>query len=437
LSSNFAVLQQLEGRSCITATMATSSLSLWLIYGLVVLYALCYQFQRPIEPFLVDRLVKGGGQDATLALGRVEFCMSFAQWIGSLIMGYILDKFGVKTGLILNFAACAMQYYILSITDSLNMLLLSKLPGMMMAGFLCAQTAVGRLTPEGEERSNALGRLTTAYTIGGVFGPSLGGLLGSTGDYFLGAKLASAGSLVALGLVCLLPNPTSDVTVQDKAEDDSEKKKENRNVPESWLARVFILLPLVGPLLATKVVTGIANNMARTAQPIILKNMLQFDEAQMGFLMSGQFLFGGFVSALPLTRALGGTTDAVIRKCIIAMTSLHMLEALIFSPFVGALEMSSTLTGIVFVAFALTLALFQYPLATNVTATAQRLAGKEMVGTETGIEHSIFAVAGMLGPLGGTAIFQAYGLSGICLACAACFFCTLAFLSVATKSKHA
>ena len=32
------------------------------------------------------------------------------------------------------------------------------------------------------------GRLTTAYTIGGFFGPWLGGVLGSTGDYYLGAK---------------------------------------------------------------------------------------------------------------------------------------------------------------------------------------------------------------------------------------------------------
>ena len=30
---------------------------IYLIYGLVVSYALCYQFQRPIEPFLIEKLV--------------------------------------------------------------------------------------------------------------------------------------------------------------------------------------------------------------------------------------------------------------------------------------------------------------------------------------------------------------------------------------------
>ena len=125
--------------------------SVWIIYGLVVIYALSFQFQRPIEPFLVDRLVKG--QDATLALGRVESFFNIAQGVGSLVMGYILDKYGVRVGLIVNFFACAAQYSILSVTDSLAMLFISKVPGMMMGGFLCAQTAIAKVTTDGPEFS--------------------------------------------------------------------------------------------------------------------------------------------------------------------------------------------------------------------------------------------------------------------------------------------
>ena len=42
---------------------------------------------------------------------------------------------------------------------------------MLMGGFLCAQTAVATVTEPGPQRLTALGRLTTAYTIGGVAGP--------------------------------------------------------------------------------------------------------------------------------------------------------------------------------------------------------------------------------------------------------------------------
>ena len=53
-------------------------------------------------------------------------------------------------------------------------LYLSKIPTILMAGFLCAQAAVAKLTPSGPELTGALGRLTSAYTVGGVIGLWLG-----------------------------------------------------------------------------------------------------------------------------------------------------------------------------------------------------------------------------------------------------------------------
>jgi OCT family organic cation transporter-like MFS transporter 18 len=93
-------------------------------------------------------------------------------------MGYILDRYGVKAGFILNFLACALHYYILSITDSIEMLYLSKIPSICMGGFLCAQCAMAKVTVAGPDRIQTFGRLTTAYTVGGVIGPYLGGVLG-------------------------------------------------------------------------------------------------------------------------------------------------------------------------------------------------------------------------------------------------------------------
>ena len=42
-----------------------------------------------------------------------------------------------------------------------------------MACRLRGCTAAAKLTPDGTERSTALGRLTSAYTVGGVVGPGL------------------------------------------------------------------------------------------------------------------------------------------------------------------------------------------------------------------------------------------------------------------------
>lgn len=132
---------------------------LFIIYGLVVIYALCYQLQTPLEPFLVDELLSeddgnknnndngtSESEAAAVTYGRFKSYFSMTQSIGSLVFGYILDKWGVRTGLVVNFLSCAACYYILSITDSISMLYMSRLPGIFMAGFLAAQTAIIKLT---------------------------------------------------------------------------------------------------------------------------------------------------------------------------------------------------------------------------------------------------------------------------------------------------
>lgn len=104
-----------------------------------------------------------------------------------MLAGFFLDKFGYKIGFIINFLASALSYYFLSQATTMEMLYLSKIPSMFQHGFLCAQMAISVITEEGKSRAAVLGMLTTCYTIGMVVGPAVGGILGSTGDYYYGA----------------------------------------------------------------------------------------------------------------------------------------------------------------------------------------------------------------------------------------------------------
>ena len=52
--------------------------------------------------------------------------------VGSFFTGFALDKFGAKGGLILNFVASAISYYILSQSTSMDILYLSKVPGYVI-----------------------------------------------------------------------------------------------------------------------------------------------------------------------------------------------------------------------------------------------------------------------------------------------------------------
>ena len=138
----------------------------------------------------------------------------------------------------LNFLACAASYWLLANATSIEMLFASKVPGLLQAGFLCAQTAAAKLTPDGPERLTALGRLVSAYTVGGVVGPALGGYLGTQAA----ANLAVAGSFIAMALVLLLP----------AAGEPTPKGVASMSPSSGWVERMRIIVPLVWPLLATR-----------------------------------------------------------------------------------------------------------------------------------------------------------------------------------------
>ena len=404
----------------------SSSASLFLVYGLVVLYALCYQLQAPLEPFLVEELVgKDSASDASVSYGRLQSLFSGIQMFASLLFGHILDRAGVRIGFVLNFLACAATYFLLSMTDSMAMLYASKIPGIGMAGFLCAQTAVSELTSAGPERVQALGRLTTAYTIGGIVGPYCGGLLGAKGDYFLSAKLAMCGSLVAAAVSCTLPSRAGATP-----KDEKDEHKDSHAEPEqmAWVKRMSTVLRVAGFLSTVKLITSTSNSMASATQNLVLKNELGFAEADLGFFMSAQFAFGAVANAVllgPVTRLLGGAPRVVVRNCIVAMAIGYFLQAVLNSRLTDVWHLvSPEIHRCGFVGIALVLSIFQYSLATSITAENTQLVPENMKGTLIGMEHCIFSAARVVTPAIGISILNEHGMGGLYTSCASIFVAT-------------
>eukprot|EP00937_MAST-01D_sp_MAST-1D-sp2_P007768 g7768.t1 len=404
-----------------------------LIYFLVVMYALCYQLQSPIEPFLVDKLVGEGG-DAAAQYAKLQSFFSIVQTIGSLMFGYVLDIFGLRVGFAINFLGCALQYYMLANTTSLNMLFLSKIPGVFMAGFLCAQTAVSVLTAPGTERMTVLGRLTTSYTVGGVVGPYLGGWLGAKGDYFVSARYATVGSLVAAALVFFLPSET-----ERKAAQKADKKGAKTAAQTTFAQRVVIILRLVGLLFFVKIASGVANSMSRSAQPLILKNELKFTEADMGKFLSANFAFGGFANGFllgPLTRLLGGDVRTVVTRCLLLMGGFYALQAGAYSAASPLMALAGAGKQYPFIGMSMGLSMFQFSLGTGITAETTQTVPESMKGTLMGMEHALFSLARIGGPAAGVALLTSHGISGLSAVVATIFFVLFALVRVLAPASR-
>jgi OCT family organic cation transporter-like MFS transporter 18 len=104
------------------------SITLAIIYINVALYATCFQIQRPLEPFLVERISSNKASSGGMDYAKLQSFFSIMQTLGSLITGTFLDRFGAKGGFIISFLASAASYYLLSISSTMEILYLSKVP---------------------------------------------------------------------------------------------------------------------------------------------------------------------------------------------------------------------------------------------------------------------------------------------------------------------
>ena len=138
----------------ISFNLSSSDVSLLIIYVNVSLYSLCYQLQRPVEPFMVEKLKIEG--DSVAEYARLQSFFSIIQTIGSLIVGIMIDRLGSKNGFIISFLASALSYTLLANSTTLTILYLSKIPTIFQAGFLCAQVAASQATSDGPDRVVAL-----------------------------------------------------------------------------------------------------------------------------------------------------------------------------------------------------------------------------------------------------------------------------------------
>ena len=160
----------------------------------------------------------------------------------------------------------------------------------------------------------------------------------------------------------------------------------------------------------------------------MLKNELKFAEADLGFFMSAQFAFGAFSNAVllgPVTELLGGAPRFVVRNCIVGMAVGYCFQAFLNSDVAGiSYLMQPIVRQCSFVAMALLLSIFQYSLATSITAENTQLVPEDMKGTLIGMEHCIFSAARVVTPAMGINILNEYGMGGLYASCASIFIAT-------------
>ena len=321
--------------------------------------------------------------------------------------------------------------------DSITMLYLSKIPTIFQGGFLCAQKAITE--DNSTDRVAALGRLTVCYTVGSIIGPALGGVLGSNGDYYLGAKLAVGGSLISIFLCLFMSNKSAKSKISGSATAGSVISKEPGS--SVGFASLISVIKAVWVLLGTKTITSVANSMASATLPIILKDTYGLKEQSMGFSMAVMSAFNALVNGVllsPIVGLFGGRLVALIRTCLLGMCLLYVVQCVLSTAWLSFGEeaiaspsgqseagfdvLGDVVTGYYpFFTTTILLGMHQYVLSTVITAMSTQIVEEDHRGTLLGVEHSLFACARIASPQAGIMILNSYGVPGVSGACGSVF----------------
>ncbi|XP_027507188.1 solute carrier family 22 member 18 isoform X2 [Corapipo altera] len=265
---------------------------------------------------IIPYLAKSLGLDS-VGFGYLQTIFGVLQLVGGYIFGRFADQFGARAALILSGASGSVFFLLMSLSTSIPLLFLSRLPGVFMHGIPGAQKVITDMTTP-SQRADALGKLGLCFGIGMIIGSALGGVLSTKFGIFVPSYVGLVGSLInTLIAVVWIPSQTKPKLNQHVTEHSTSQSGSLFSIREILRLMKF---PGVMEVFIVKVLAGLPIGLFMIMFSIISMDFFGLEAVESGYLMS---YFGVLQMALMRT---------VWHYCIIAV------------PLVFAFSMLATIT---------------------------------------------------------------------------------------------
>ncbi|KAG2437841.1 hypothetical protein HXX76_005459 [Chlamydomonas incerta] len=317
-----------------------------IVYFNIVLYSICWMAQAPVLPYLVDSL----GASGSMQYARLQTAFSAIQFIGGLVSGPLMDRYGGRWLLAVSFGASLACYGLTATASSIGGLYLSRVPTVLQHAVLAARAIVTQLSSDGD-RARVLGYVAVSYSVGFTVGPAIGGWL-SAWSLQLAAWTATIGSAVSLIMILALlpdlPNPTDvhhkhqptkgsgeehngttgDVQADGTAHADAAPPTDTKKGGVKAMLSAFVEVarrPGVPDLLLGKVLVGLGSAVYQSLFGVLLKQQYGLDPNRNGMVMSyvgSLLLLGQGLLVGPVIAAAG--EPAVELGCAAALVGVFL-----------------------------------------------------------------------------------------------------------------
>lgn len=243
----------------------------WLVFSVIVVDLIGFGIVIPILPFIAPML--GGGEfDVAMVVAIYSLCAG----ITGPFWGALSDRLGRRTVLMICLAGGALSYLLLGLASELWMVYAARAFSGVMAGSLPVASALMADVSLPDRRAKAMGLVGTAFGLGLILGPLIGGLLAGDGTSFaLAGAFAGGLSLSSVALAwLLLPNDRP----------SGHPRKQSTVAEPRIAARQFIAQSRVGLLLLQYVLHTLAVSSAIYLTPLWLAALLEWGPREIGVL---------------------------------------------------------------------------------------------------------------------------------------------------------
>jgi DHA1 family tetracycline resistance protein-like MFS transporter len=158
----------------------------------------------PVAPRIIMDLTQQGYAAAAQYSGWLTCAFAAMLFLFAPLVGNLSDAFGRRPVLLVSMVALGCDYLITGLAPTLGWLFVGRvLSGMAGTSYMTANAYIADLTPP-EKRAANFGLLGTAFSIGFIIGPAIGGWLGARDPrlpFYVAAAMSFANS--ALGFIVL------------------------------------------------------------------------------------------------------------------------------------------------------------------------------------------------------------------------------------------
>jgi MFS transporter, DHA1 family, tetracycline resistance protein len=246
----------------------------------------------PVFPFYAERI--------GVAPSTVIFFLglySAGQLVGAPLWGSLSDRIGRRPVLLFTLFANAAASLMLAYADTGFTLAVSRIVAGLAAGNISTAYAYTTDITNDVTRPKALGLLGSAFGMGFILGPALGGLLSGSGadDGSSLSRVAYAAAI--LSLVALV------LTALRLPESLPPEKRREKHVPRTS-PRVFFSRPVLGGLLMATVVVIAAVSLLQSALALFSAERLAVGPRMLGWI----YAFSGAISVSIQAGIIGRLT---------------------------------------------------------------------------------------------------------------------------------